>query len=278
MLGSAFGRGLEACEVVKASREQLQLDDAGRPRALVQDARPDVVINCAAHTDVEGAEDAPEAAFKVNSLLPGLIAQACRSAGVLLVHFSSTGCYGAAKAEPYTEEDPLDPPTVHHRSKASGEVAVRDSGCEHLILRTGWLFGGAPGAPKNFVWNRLLEARSAPRLTSDPWQFGNPTYVGDVVAQTRVLIEARLRGTYNCTAHGRASRFEYVSEIVAAAGLDCPVEPSEQPFKRRARVSPNEAALNWRLGLLGLDRMPPWREALQAYVRGLTAEPAPPLN
>jgi dTDP-4-dehydrorhamnose reductase len=275
MLGASFARSLDSAGLAVAHRDQLKLDGGRTLRQLVHESGAEVVINCAAHTDVDGAEDAPELAFQVNSLLPGLAAQACRSAGALLVHVSSTGCYGAAKLDsPYTEEDPLAPMTVHHRAKASGEAAVREAGCEHLILRTGWLFGGAPGARKNFVWNRLIEARGAASLTSDPWQFGNPTHGCDVVAQALDLVGRQLRGTYNCVAGGRASRFEYVAEIVAAANLECPVVRSAEPFRRRAPVSANESAINWRLGLLGLDKMPSWREALRSYVQELIASPA----
>lgn len=274
MLGGAFKDALAGEAVVAIGRDRLHVSDPSRVEQMVRELAPSAAINCAAHTNVEAAESEPDAAFAVNSLLPGLVAQACRRVGAPLVHFSSTGCYGVGKSEPFVEEDPLQPTTVHHRSKASGETMIRESGCEHLILRTGWLYGGAPGAPKNFVWNRLLEAMREPRLVSDPWQVGTPTFVRDVVAQTLALMEVGLRGTYNCVAQGAATRFDYVSEIVAAAGLDCPVERAAQPFQRRAPVSPNEAALNWRLGLLGLDQMPPWRDALRGYVAGLVAAPA----
>lgn len=272
MLGSTVVDVFADHELVRVGRTQL---DVGRPRsiaALVADAGPDVVINCAAHTDVEGAERDPDAAFAANAVLPGLLGTAARSSGAVLVHLSSTGCYGDWKTDPYSDEDPVRPTTAHHRSKASGEQAVRDSGCEHLILRAGWLYGGPPGGAKNFVWKRLLEARGAERMTSDTSQRGVPTYAEDVARQIAVLLEAGVRGTFNVVAHGAASRYEYVSEIVRLSGLPCAVTPGPA-FKRLAAVSPNEVAVNHRLGLLGLDRMRDWREPLAAYVSGLLASP-----
>ncbi len=274
MLGAAVVQALRGHEVAAAGRAALDVRDPAGVLGLVAASGAEVAINCAAHTDVEGAERDPDAAFAANALLPGLLAQGCRRAGARLVHVSSTGCYGTAKAAgPYTEQDPLQPTTVHHRAKAMGEALVREAGCEHLIVRTGWLFGGAAGGAKNFVWKRLLEARTAERMTSDPWQRGNPTYAVDVARQIVALAELGLGGTVNCVSQGEATRFDYVAEIVAASGLPCRVEPAERPFERLAKVSMNETALNWRLGLLGLDRMPHWREALGGYVRGLMASP-----
>ncbi len=268
MLGSAVVDAFESHEVTTAGRDRLDVRRPGEVAELVRQARPDVVINCAAHTDVEGAERDLDAAFAANALLPGLLATAARQARAVFVHISSTGCYGDWKSEPYIEADPLRPTTAHHRSKAAGEEAVRHSGAEHLILRTGWLYGGPPAGAKNFVWRRLIEARGADRITSDASQHGVPTFAPAVAGQIAVLLEAGVRGTFNVTAQGSASRFEYVAEIVRRSGLPCRVEPGPA-FKRLAAVSPNETARNYSLGLLGLDRMADWREPLAAYVAEL---------
>jgi dTDP-4-dehydrorhamnose reductase len=270
VLGSAFIQALAGSALRTAGRAEMDVRRPETVMALVEGASQ--VINCAGHTDVEAAEREPEAAYAANAVLPGLLASACRRAGSLLVHFSSTGCYGDWSAEPYTEEDPLRPTTVHHRSKASGEQAVRDAGCEHLILRTGWLYGGAPGGAKNFVWKRLLEARQTGRMTSDAAQRGVPTDASAVARETLKLMQLGVRGTYNLVARGAASRYDYVAEIVRRSGLPCRVEPGPA-FKRLAAVSPNETALNWRLGLMELDGMEDWREPLGGYVDQLLASP-----
>ena len=274
LLGGAFARALEGRDVVTAGRDALDVRAHAAIAALVRDAAAGVVINCAADTAVDRAEDDPEEALRANAMLPTLLAQQCRRSGAVLVHVSSTGCYGAWKATPYDEDDPLRPTTAHHRSKLAGEAGVREAGCESLILRAGWLFGGAPTQPRNFVWNRLVEAHGQARLVSDPFQRGNPTRADEFAAQALDLIEAGLRGTFNCVSGPGVSRLDYVARIVAASGLPCRVEAAPEPFARRAPVSANETAVNGRLGLLGMDRMPPWTEAVDRFVAELMATPA----
>ena len=271
MLGSAFKQAL-VDNVTLIGRVDLDVTRPGHIDALVRAAQADVLINCAAHVDAEAAESDLDPVVAANILLPSILATACRRAGTTMVHFSSTGCYGAWKTTPYTEEDEVRPTTAHHRTKVAGEAALRAAGCEHLILRTGWLFGGGPQHKKNFVWKRLQEAAANPVMASDTAQFGCPTHIDDVVMQTLTVLEKGVRGTFNCVAGGSASRFDYVSRIVAASGLDCTLRPSGA-FVRAAPVSPNETAVNYRLGLMRLDRMPHWTQSLDQYVTKLQAAP-----
>jgi dTDP-4-dehydrorhamnose reductase len=270
LLGGAFRAALTGQNVFTLGRHELDVD---APDLLVQAVRhhtPELVINCAAHTDVEAAERNPDLDFKVNGRLPGVIGDICRRHNASLIHFSSTGCYGNWKSTPYSEEDDVRPTTAHHRAKLAGEAAVRASGCRHLILRTGWLFGGLPNQPKNFVWNRLIEACANEVMTSDASQHGCPTYVLDLARQTLLLARRSVEGTFNAVAHGSASRYEYVAAIVAAAGLSCVVKPVPG-FKRLAPVSSNETAVNVRLKQLNIDQMREWQPSLQTYVSLLMA-------
>lgn len=270
MLGSAFVALHEKDELHQAGRAEIA---ASGVEGVIDRADPEVVINCAADTDVEAAESDGEAAWATNARLPGVIGDACRKRGALLVHLSSTGVYGDWKSGPYTENDPARPTTVHHRTKLAGEAAVVESGCEHLIVRTGWLFGGRPGAAKNFVWKRLVEAAGSESMTSDPFQRGCPTFTDDLVHQVQVAIGASLRGLINAVGEGEASRLDYVRRIVDASGLPCRVDASTAPFERLARVSPNEAALNQRLKENSVHAMRGWEEAIDAYVAQLLATP-----
>ena len=271
LLGSMFADRLGEAAIA-VPREELAVTNPAAVRTAVLRSGADVVINCAAHVDPEVVEDDPDPAYAANAILPGLLGSACRRADMPLVHFSSTGCYGAWKTIPYTEEDAPRPTTVHHRSKVAGERAVREAGCEHLILRTGWLFGGGAAHKKNFVWKRLQEAAGTQRLLSDAEQFGNPTYAGDVVDLTIRLLRLGLTGTFNCVGRGHASRYEYVARILLAGGLERELVPV-RAFKRRAPVSPNEMATNYRLGLMGLDLMPEWGASLDGYVRQVRTWP-----
>lgn len=257
-------------------------DVAGVGRAALDIARPqdimnlpekigaDVVIHCAADTNVEEAERNIEGAFAANAVLPGLLATGCRRRNALFVYLSSTGCYGDWKSEPYVDDDELRPTTIHHRSKAAGEQAVRDQAGDWLIVRTGWLYGGARADTKAFVFRRLEDARKNSVLLANPCQIGNPTYTGDLVTQIFRMIDVGLTGVFNAVARGSASRLDYVRAIVEAANLPCRVEPAPSGhFQRRAPVSFNEAAVNRKLSSIGLDVMPNWRTALTDYVAAL---------
>lgn len=235
MLGSAFRDHFRDAELVCLSREQLDVTRARELRERIVGLRPALVVNCAADTDVEGAEEAPLRAVAANALLPAVLAQACRQSSARLVHFSSTGCYGTWKEAPYVDHDPLRPTTAHHRAKAAGEGEVLAAGAEALILRLGWLFGGDTTQRKNFVWARIVEARKGGEMASDPFQTGNPSFVGDVVAQTGRLLDEGVSGVFNCVAKGATSRFDYVQRIVELAGL--PVRLRPRRFRQGPRLA-----------------------------------------
>lgn len=273
LLGSAFRGARPWSGLLAAGRSELADPTQAKIAALLAKAAPELVINCAAHTNADEAERDPAAAQSANVLLPGLLAQACRRAGLPLLHFSSTGCYGAWKDTPYSEDDRPQPTTVHHKSKLAGEDAVRDSGCEHLIARIGWLFGGPVTAPRNFVWRRLLEASASEQLPADQSQSGNPTDVADVAVQSLHAFDNGVRGLVNIVSHGSVTRFGYVERIVRASGLPCTIVPAPA-FKRLAPVTHNEAAVNGRLQALDLDRMPSWEQAIDKYVASLKTLPA----
>ena len=272
ILGSTFAQHLPAHRLVKLGRRDLDARDPAAVRRRMIGLTPSLVVNCAADTDVEGAEAAPDRALAVNATLAEALAQGAAETNARFVHFSSTGCYGDWKSEPYAETDMLRPTTVHHRSKALGEAWVLRAHPEALVLRLGWVFGGRRGQARNFVWARLCEARDRAEIGSNPTQRGSPTSAADVVAQTLALLETPMAGVFNCVGNGPpARRIDYVAAILDAAGSRTRVVP--QTFARRAPVSANEAAVNARLQVMGLDRMPPWRDSLARFVRLQLAEP-----
>jgi dTDP-4-dehydrorhamnose reductase len=271
ILGSAFARHLPAHRLVKLGRRDLDADDPAAVRRRMIGLTPSLVINCAADTDVEGAEAAPDRALAVNATLAGALAQGAAETNAGLVHFSSTGCYGDWKTEPYVETDVLRPTTAHHRSKALGEDLVLRAHSSALVMRLGWVFGGRRGHRKNFVWARLCEARDKAKIGSNPAQRGCPTAAADVVTQTLTLLRADATGIFNCVGGGApVRRIDYVAAILDAAGSRARVVPME--FTRRAPVSANEAAVNARLHAAGLDTMPPWRDSLARFVGSQLAE------
>lgn len=270
LLGSAFARRWQDRPGLIALGRDIT-GETSRLVAALAEIRPDLVVNCIANTDAEGAETAEALSYAVNAELPAAVAAQCERMGATLLHFSSTGCYdGATKARP-SEYSPLLARTVHHRSKIAGERAVVASGCRHLILRLGWLYGGDAALRKNFVAARIREARAAAAegrtVTSNAFQIGSPTLVDDVVRQSEFALQEGLTGIFNCVADGAVSRYEYVAAIIAAAGINCRLEPGR--FPRRAPVADNESAINLKLLARGADRMPDWLLPLQRYVAEL---------
>lgn len=263
-------------EIVPVPRERLF---GGRQSLLNTVADVDAVIHAAANTNVEACELDPATCYRDNLLLSEQLAEACLLARRKMVFVSSTGVYGPKQDSPYAEYDAVEPPTHHHRAKYLAELAVMAFSRLNLVIRTGWLFGGSPLKPKNFVARRLEEAVAAlqaeqTELAANPLQRGNPTFTEDVADR---LIEALVHGesgVFNVVNSGYASRLDYVQAIFDAASLPIRAVPAGvgAEFKRSARVSHNECALNWRFDALGYSSMPYWKDSLNRYVTTLRTQ------
>lgn len=237
-------------------------------------AGADVLIHAAANTNVEQCEIDPDTCYQDNFVLTSLLARAAARMRVKLVYISSTGIYGEAKRTSYKEYDEVVPTTHHHTSKFQGEQAVMQADAGNLVIRTGWLFGGKQANPKNFVARRIDEAMAAQQagatLSSNQEQRGVPCFNRDVAERVLSLVIQDRAGTFNCVNEGSASRFEYVAAIVRLAGIAVDVVPSgAQAFNRKARVSSNEAAENWRMACEGFAPMPAWEASLASYIQTL---------
>lgn len=273
MLGTAAQEAFKNdFEIIAASRQDLNIQDFASAKKYLQVLQPDVILHAAAYTNVEEAERKPEDCWSVNYNGTLNLVNAARGFGHKFIYISSTGNYGSYKTAPYAEYDDVLPTTVYHKSKYLGEKAVQELCNDFLILRTGWLFGGSIEHKKNFVYNRFKEGSGKTEMFSDPFQSGNPTNTADVAAQIKRLIEENVAGTFNVVSEGACTRYEYVKEIVAAFGLWCEVKPTEKPFERLAKVSPNEAALNFNLQQIGLSIMPHWKDSLHQYVQSISQD------
>ncbi|WP_176929132.1 SDR family oxidoreductase [Paraburkholderia lycopersici] len=234
----------------------------------------DLLIHAAAWTDVEQCEINPDKCYRDNFVMTELLSHAAADVQLPMMFVSSTGIYGSAQTSPYREYDAPQPTTHHHRSKLLGEQAVLGAAPRNSVIRTGWLYGGDFTMPKNFVARRIEEAKSALRdsqmIRSNQQQRGNPSWNRDVACRMLTLAQQGHAGLFNCVNSGHASRFEYVQAIVALSGLDVDVQAaSASSFNRRAKVSDNETADNWKMGCLGMSEMPDWRASLAAYIAGL---------
>ncbi|MFB8229031.1 dTDP-4-dehydrorhamnose reductase [Cellulosimicrobium sp. NPDC055967] len=218
MLGSDLaGRLTERGERVWApSSRELDVLDA----RVVADAvaEVDVVVNCAAWTDVDGAEQHEADAFAVNALGADVLARACARRGRRLVHVSTDYVFAGTADTPYRVDDAPSPVSAYGRSKLAGEWAVRAASPENLVVRTAWLYG-ARGACFPRTIARLLRERGGVDVVAD--QVGQPTWTRDVAETVdRLVVTGAPGGVYHATASGECSWFEFARAVAVAAGHD----------------------------------------------------------
>ncbi len=228
-------------------------------------------IHAAANTNVEECEVDPDRCYRDNFLLTELLAKACSLVDVPFLFISSTGVYGEGKKTAYKEYDTVNPTTHYHNSKFMAEQVTLNAHPKNIVIRTGWLFGGKVENPKNFVARRMDEAREAFHigvdLQSNFEQKGIPCFNLDIAARILLIAEYGYSGIFNCVNCGFASRFEYVDAIIRLAKIDVRVRGSvSSKFNRKALVSNNEMAENWKMDNLKLPKMPLWEDSLKSYI------------
>ncbi|WP_236177210.1 dTDP-4-dehydrorhamnose reductase [Pseudomonas qingdaonensis] len=251
-------------------REQLDLAEPERIRQVVRELSPDLLVNAAAYTAVDQAENEPALAFAINATAPGVLAEEAARLGVPLLHYSTDYVFDGSKATPYTEDDAPNPLSVYGRSKLAGEQAIHAVGGAHLTLRTSWVYS-LHGRNFLLTMQRLLQEKPQLRVVAD--QIGAPTWAGSLAASTLALIQrwqagqAGAWGTYHMTAQGQTSWFGFaqaIGEHLEAQGRPCaqllPIPSSEYP-------TPAQRPLNSRLDCSRLRQQwqveqPDWRQAL----------------
>lgn len=225
-VGTELRRSLAPLGQVVATTRSGTLEDGGACEAadfdapdslagLIERIRPDVVVNAAAHTAVDAAEDDATAAFRANAEAPRAIAAACAARNALLVHYSTDYVFDGSGERPYREDDPTAPLGVYGASKLAGEQAVRDSGAHHFIFRTAWVYA-AHG--KNFLRTmlRLANERDELRVVAD--QVGTPTSAWLIAYATAAALAApRRSGLWHLTASGQTSWHGFAEAIVRQA-------------------------------------------------------------
>jgi len=234
MLGTAWRQRLDEAGIAYRStdRESLDITDPSAVRQAIRDDI-DLVINCAAYTNVDGAEDDEATATQINGEAVGHLAERCRQVDASLVHYSTDYVFNGQATTPYPIDAPIEPINAYGRSKADGEQRLRDSGCRHLLIRTSWLY--APWG-HNFVltMTRLTAERDALRVVSD--QVGRPTSCEHLAATTLKLIETGATGTFHVTDGGQCSWHQFASAIGAAINPACRVDPcTTDEFPRPAK-------------------------------------------
>jgi dTDP-4-dehydrorhamnose reductase len=267
-LGSAVVRQFAGwADVTADAREQLDVCD---PRAVLERVgglRPAAVVNCSAYNDVDGAEDAPVEALKVNAFAVRTLAEAARSVGATLVHYSTDFVFDGEADRPYTEDDPPNPRSTYACSKLLGEwlAAAVPS---HYVLRVESLFGTPAGRVRPTSVDRIVEsvlARREVRVFAD--RTVSPSYTDDVARATRVLLErGAAPGLYHCVNSGSCTWEALALEVGRQLGVDPRLRSVRMAeVAMRARRPLYCALSNARLVAAGAV-MPPWEDALARYL------------
>ena len=263
MLGRAV---VEACldrghQVARLAHEDLDITDAPAVDDVVDHYRPAVVVNCAAWTDVDGAEADEPGATRLNNHGAALVAAAAASVDAKVLHLSTDYVFDGSRRRPYFESDLPAPLSAYGRSKLAGETSVAVSNPKHMIVRTSWLFGLGRG---NFVETMLLAAAEQPEVLVASDQVSCPTYTGHLAKALARLAEGESFGIHHLVASGYCSRFDYAQEIFDQAGVETRVMGATSEMFASAARRPAYSVL--RSERPDAITLPEWRRGLAAYL------------
>jgi dTDP-4-dehydrorhamnose reductase len=274
-LGATIVSAFQDRQVIAHTRASLDISDADAVSRAVAAARPDVIINCAAFNDVDGAESQPVAALAVNAFAPRNLARAARDSGAVLVHYSTDFVFDGRASQPYDEMATPSPQSTYAASKLLGEWFALDAPRAY-VLRVESLFGAADGwAGRVGTLDNIIagiEAGRDVRVFTD--RVVSPSYVPDIAAATRHLVlTSAASGLYHCVNSGQATWYEVAqaaAQFLGASPTLVPVSVNDVQLKARR---PQFCALsNQKLAAAGFA-MPPWHEALGRWLEG-RAHPA----
>lgn len=257
--------------VVCTDVDELDITDSGACMRFVSEGCFDLVINCAAMTNVDGCETARDAAFAVNAQGPGNLARAAAAVGAKMVQVSTDYVFAGTEARPRLETDPTGPVSAYGESKLAGERAVL-AGCQRsFVVRTAWLYGYVG---KNFVKTmvRLGSSRESVTVVCD--QLGNPTSANDLAYEILRIAAGDDFGIYHCTNEGTCSWADFAQAIMQHAGLACRVERcTSEEYKQMNPASASRPAFssleNAHLAATVGNHMRPWQQALESYFRNI---------
>jgi dTDP-4-dehydrorhamnose reductase len=269
MLGRAFRELLDRAARPYQGFDLPDLDASDLAQVAAVFRKPwSALVNCAAYTNVDGAEEHEQAAMRANATAPGVLAEACKGAGIPLVHFSTDYVFAGNAERPYPVDAPLQPLAAYGRSKAAGEEAVRTSGVRHLIVRTSWLY--APWA-SNFVRTMAKLTRDKPAVKVVHDQRGRPTSAEHLAKTALALLDRGATGTFHVTDGGECTWYEFTVAIAEKLGRTCKIEPCTTAEFPRPAPRPAYSVLDLGKTEALLGPMPDWRENLASVLARLEA-------
>jgi dTDP-4-dehydrorhamnose reductase len=248
-------------DVVGFGHAELDVGDEAAVGSKVESERPDVVINCAAWTDVDGAEEHEEQATAINGAAAGAVAAAAASVGASVVYVSTDYVFDGAKASPYVETDQPAPLCAYGRGKLAGEEATAAANARHFIVRSSWLFGVGGS---NFVETMLRLAADHGEVLVVRDQVGSPTYTWHLAYGIVRLIEGVEYGIHHMAGGGQCSWYEFAREIFEQAGVECRVLSATTEMLGRPAPRPSYSALT--SGREHAIVLPAWQDGLAGYL------------
>jgi dTDP-4-dehydrorhamnose reductase len=262
-------RNFPGLEFIFTDVDMLDITNPDAVSVFMEASKPAIVVNCAAYTDVEGAEDNPKIARKVNSLAPQVLAAACAMQDAFLVHISTDYVFDGETSRPYVEDDETNPISVYGQSKLEGEEKIKTVFDNYLILRTSWLYSEYG---HNFMRSIIAKAKENETIEVVDDQIGSPTYardlancIIDIIIKSILNPKAYLPGVYHYTNQGSCSWFEFAQEIVNFAGITtCKVLPVKSDKYKTKAKRPQYSVLDTSKirSSFGIG-IPNWRDSLK---------------
>ena len=261
--------------LITVDKEQLDLSKPNSIEPVILDIKPDIIINPAAYTAVDKAEEEPDLAMTVNALAPGLLAKAARKVGAGLIHYSTDYVFDGCSEIPYKEEDSPNPLNVYGKTKLAGEKAIAEVGVPFLIIRTSWVYS-LHG--KNFLRTikKLAEEKDIIQVVDD--QIGAPTWARSVALKTHQILkqclnkkwletkDSNLSGIFHVTSQGKTSWYGFAREVLNMSNTSQNIKLIAIPtsdYPAPAVRPPNSLLNNEKIHkVFGID-MPHWEDALK---------------
>ena len=263
-LGRALESTLTDHYITGIDLPECDITEGAQIGAAINAARPDVVIHCAAMTDVDGCARDPEAAYRINGLGTQNVALACQVSGSVMLYVSTNEVFDGAARQPYSEFDPTHPVNAYGRSKQAGEWYTRHLLARFYIVRTAWLY--APGG-RNFPHRimQIADERGELHVVTD--EVGSPTYVTDLARAIGQLITSDQFGIYHFVNAGVCSRYDFACEALRLTGrASVPVKPTTLAAFKRDSTPPPYAPLENTTGAAIGIRLRLWQEALADFL------------
>lgn len=260
-----ISENVQASELILFDIDELDITNLKMVKDKLNHLKPEVVINCAAATNVDGCESNEDIAFKINSIGPRNLALGCEEIKAKLVQVSTDYVFSGVGDKPLKEYDLPVPYSVYGKSKLLGEQYVRQFCSKYFIVRTAWLYGYSG---HNFVYTMIKLGKEKDSISVVNDQIGNPTYANDLAYHILKLIETEEYGIYHCTNNGECTWYDFARIIIKLSEEKCKVIPcTSEEFKTKAKRPKYSSLDNMMLRNTIGDEMRDWRDAIISFMK-----------